>query len=173
MRKKKLKISVKTQLHHPWEQAGNVSITVLTFMYLHYLCISLNLTRPCCRLQRLNHINSFPESSYVYYCNTKIFGQVCKILLCFLFWARMTFTISIKMYQLRNCDLFLKVSASGSSAEELISDYKFFRLYHKLLTVITTSILMQFLILFHSCNREPGTSGQTMILITKEHLTLI
>lgn len=99
-------------------------------MYLHYLCISLNLTRPCCRLQRLNHINSFPESSYVYYCNTKIFWQVCKILLCFLFWARMTCTISIKMYQLHNCDLFLKFSASGSSEQELINDYNFFRLYH-------------------------------------------
>lgn len=84
-KKKNQKISVKTQLSHPWEQAGNVSITVLAFMYLRYLCISLNMTRPCCRLQRLNHINSFSESSYVYYFNAKIFGQVWKIYCVFYF----------------------------------------------------------------------------------------
>lgn len=97
-------------------------------MYLCYLCIPFNLTRACCRLQRLNHIHSLPESSYVYYCNTQMFGQVFRILLCFVFCTRMTFNISIKMYQLHHCDLFLKDSASGSSEQELITAYIFFRL---------------------------------------------
>lgn len=123
-----LKISVKPQLPYPWEQAGNVSVSMLPFMCLCYLCISFNLTRPCCRLQRLNHIHSLPESSYVYYCNTKMFGQVFRILLCFVFWARMTFNISIKMYLLYHCVLFLKDSPSRSSEQELITDYKFVRL---------------------------------------------
>jgi len=105
-----------------------MSISTLAFMYLYYLCISFNLTWPCCRLQRLNHIHSLPESSCVYYCNTKMFGQVFRILLCFVFSARMTFNISIKIYQLQHCDLLLKDSASRSSEQELIADYKFFRL---------------------------------------------
>lgn len=62
---------------------------------------------------------------------------------------------------------FLEVSASGSSEQELISAYKFFRLYHKLLAVIITPILMQFLTLLQSCNHEPGISGHIEMLITK------
>lgn len=80
-----LKISVKTQLPYPREQTGNASISMLAFIYLYYLCISFNLTRPCCRLQRLKHFHSPLENSYVYYCNTKTFGQVFIILLCFAF----------------------------------------------------------------------------------------
>lgn len=78
----------------------------------------------------------------------------------------MTFNNSIKIYLLHHADLFLKESASISSEQELITDYKLFRL----LTLPQTShiqfILISYFMLFHiifsDLKHELGTLGKNI-----------